>query len=213
MVFSGTQAVFRSKLSPQCLREGWDNPWESSIINFARALGAVRSNDLATAKNELEILKANEQKLVEKKDSYKAGQVNIQVKATEAWIHYAEGKTDKALALMTEAADQEDATSKHPVTPGEVLPARELLGDMYLLLGKHEQALEHYKLSLEKHQNRFNSLYGAGLAAEKAGKLDDAEKYFMQLISITPNATGTRAELDYAKQFIEKRQGKQLSLR
>jgi len=190
-----------------------DYPWESSIVNFTHALGAARQKDLAKAKSELEVLKANHQKLVDKQDNYRGGQVLIQIKAADAWINHAEGKTDNAVALMTESADMEDATSKHPVTPGEVLPARELLGDLYMELGKYDKALEAYKLSIEKHKNRFNSLYGAGFAAEKSGDKTQAAEYYSQLISITPNATGTRPELEHAKQFVEREGAKQISMR
>ena len=63
---------------------------------------------------------------------------------------------------MTTAADLEDKTEKHPVTPGEVMPARELLGDMFLHLKKWDSALTAYEADLQKHPNRFNGLYGAG---------------------------------------------------
>lgn len=190
-----------------------DYPWESSIVSFAHALGFAHKKDLEKAKGALEELKANHQKLVEKQDSYKAGQVEIQMKASEAWIAYAEGNGEKAIKLMSDAADMEDATAKHPVTPGEVLPARELLGDLYASQGKYDKALNAYQLSLEKHKNRFNSLYGAGIAAEKTGATDKAGEYFAQLLAITTNATGTRPELEYAKKFIEKHEGKQLSMK
>jgi len=65
-------------------------------------------------------------------DQYKANQVMIQIKAGQAWINYAKGNNEEAIALMIESADMEDQTDKHAVTPGEALPARELLGDMLL---------------------------------------------------------------------------------
>ena len=64
---------------------------------------------------------------------------------------------------MRLAADMEDSTEKHPVTPGEVLPARELLGDMLIESQQNEKALQAYEEVLKKSPNRFNSLYGAGL--------------------------------------------------
>lgn len=157
---------------------------------------------MAKANKELQKLKANHQKLIDLKEDYKATQVNIQIKASQAWISYAEGDMEKAVALMTDAADMEDGTSKHPVTPGEVLPARELLGDLHFKLDQYDKALAAYEMSLESHQKRFNSLFGAGLAAEKTGNLSESERYFSQLASITANANGNRPELEYALEFL-----------
>ena len=62
---------------------------------------------------------------------------------------------------MNLSADMEDKTEKHPVTPGEVLPARELLADMLMQMNDPGKALEMYEASLKKRPNRRNSLYGA----------------------------------------------------
>jgi len=99
------------------------------------------------------------------------------------------------------------------VTPGEVLPARELLGDMYMAMDDYEKALIHYELSLEKHQNRFNSLYGAGLAAEKIGNTEKAYQFYTRLLEMTAGATGDRPELVHASKFMDERMGKAISLK
>jgi hypothetical protein len=105
----------------------WDNyPWEGSLVSFGRVLGAVHLHKPDVAKAELERLKENYKKLVDNNKAYEANQVQIQIKASEGWIDFSEGHNDKAIALMTEAAIMEDATEKHPLTPGEVVPAREL---------------------------------------------------------------------------------------
>ena len=96
----------------------------------------------------------------------------------------------------------EDATEKSPVTPGEVIPARELLGDMYLQMGNYAKALEAYQEDLQKHSNRFNGLYAAGLAAEKSGDGEKARAYYRQLLDISmPNSL--RPELALAKAFYK----------
>jgi tetratricopeptide (TPR) repeat protein len=105
----------------------WEKfPWQKAIIHFARLLGSVHTRNLDSAHVELKELKIIYDTLVQNKDMYKSNQVGIQIKASEAWILLAEGKKDKALELMNTAADMEDATEKHPVSPGEVIPAREL---------------------------------------------------------------------------------------
>ena len=90
-----------------------------------------------------------------------------------------------ALERMGLAADMEDKTEKHPVTPGEVLPARELLGDMYLELKQSDKALEAYQADLAKHPNRYNGLHGASQSAALCGQKDLADFYSKQLAKVT----------------------------
>src|SRR4030095_10008693 len=99
-------------------------PWQEAIIHFARLLGSVHTGNIGTAQSELAKLNKLHDTLLKQKELYKANQVAIQIKAGEAWIKFATGKKTEALNLMKTATDMEDSTSKHPVTPGEVLPAR-----------------------------------------------------------------------------------------
>lgn len=155
--------------------------WEKAIVHFARVLGAVHTGKLKAAKNDLHTLRSLQTVLLSAKDDYKAGQVLVQVKAAEAWISYAEGKKEAAAALMKESANIEDSTEKHPVTPGEVIPARELEGDLLLALGKNREALRAYETNLKRCPNRKNGLKGAALAAEKSGDKTKAADYNKQL--------------------------------
>jgi tetratricopeptide (TPR) repeat protein len=181
-----------------------DFPWQKAIIHFTRLLGSVHINSLGEANNELEQLKQLHNVLVIQKDDYKANQVAIQMKSGEAWIRLKEGKRDEALQLMQLAADMEDKTGKHPVTPGEVLPARELLGDMLLELNQPAKALEAYEANLKTHPNRFNALYGAGLAAERVGDHQKAKTYFQQLINVAGKGNSKREEIIKASNIAAK---------
>ena len=155
--------------------------WEKAIVHFARVLGAVHTGKLKAARADLQCLRSLKTVLINAKDDYKANQVLIQVKAAEAWISYAEGKKKEAAALMSEAANMEDSTEKHPVTPGEVIPARELEGDLLLALGKSKEALQAYETNLKRCPNRRNSLKGAALAAAKSGNKGKAADYNKRL--------------------------------
>ncbi|MEO6729904.1 MAG: hypothetical protein ABIN01_01715 [Ferruginibacter sp.] len=188
----------------------WQNfPWQKSIIHFARLLGGVHTGNIDLAKEELKNLNKAYDTLAAQKDMYKANQVMIQVKTGEAWILYAQRKMKEALELMHEAADLEDKTEKSPVTPGEVIPAKELLADMLLQLNKPAEALEAYEADLKKHPNRFNGLYGAGLASEKANKSEKAKYYYQQLTTIANSPKSNRPELEMARLYLKK--GKTLS--
>lgn len=178
-------------------------PWERSILHFSRALGFSHLGDITAAENELQILKNNHQSLVTI-DAYKANQVMIQIHAAQAWLHLAKGNDPEALSLMKLASKMERETSKHPVTPGEVLPAEELLGDMLLELNKPKEALEAYEINLVQHPNRFNGLYGAALAAKQSGNTEKALLYFNQLIALTQGVNSDRPELEVAKKYISK---------
>ncbi len=164
----------------------WEKfPWQKAIIHFARCLGAVHTDQLNLAKAEWNELKRLHDELKKQKDTYKANQVDIQIKASQAWIQWKEGKNKEALDNMNLSADMEDKTQKHPVTPGEVLPARELLGDMLMEMNNPGKALEMYEASLKKRPNRRNSLYGASVAAEASGKTDLAKSYAKQFRDLT----------------------------
>ena len=182
-----------------------DYPWQESMIHFTRLLGAVNTGNSGSANNELAALKKARQSLLDQKDAYKAGQVEIQIKASEAWIFFNEGKKSEAIASMTLAADLEDKTAKHPVTPGEVVPARELLGDLLLQMNEPARAFIAYEADLKKHPNRFNGLYGAGLAAERSGQPDKARYYYKKLIALVEPSNTSRREITLAREFLNKK--------
>jgi len=178
-------------------------PWQMSILNFTRSLGASHSGDLTTAEKEIKILQSFYKELVNIKDEYKANQVMIQIITAQAWVQFQKNNHNEALKLMITATEMESKTSKHPVTPGEVLPARELLGDLYLELNKPQEALESYELDIKNHPNRFNSIYGAAIASKKSGNNEKATMYFKQLLKLAENSNSDRSEINEAKEFIK----------
>lgn len=160
----------------------WENfPWERSIVSFGKVLGAVHTRNADLAQGALQELRNNHAALEKMKKLYEANQVQIQIMASEAWIALMQGKKDDAVRLMRKAADMEDATEKHPVTPCEVIPARELLGDMYMELGQFKEALNAYETDLKGHAGRLNALVGATMASLKAGDLEKTRKYLKEM--------------------------------
>ena len=157
-------------------------PWAQysfaeAIVHFARAVGAARSGDLATAGQATARLQAIQQGLAGQKGFDWATQVEIQRRAAEAWLARARKQDQDAVQKMRAAADLEDSTDKHPVTPGSVLPAREQLGDLLLELGQPDSALVAYEASLRSAPARFNSYLGAERAAQRAGQAEKAKHY------------------------------------
>jgi hypothetical protein len=175
-------------------------PWDKylyaeALLHFARAVGGARGGNLAAARDGFLRLTQIKKALLDANDSFWAGQVEIQRLAAEGWIARAEGRTDEARRLLRAAADLEDTTDKHPVTPGSVLPAREMLADLLLDLGEPAAALREYEISLVTVPGRFNSLAGAVRAAEKAGDARKAAELFGKLQALSAKADGSRPEL------------------
>ncbi len=192
-------------LQPHETSFDWDKyPWEKAIIHFTRLLGDVQLNRLDAAREEYKTLSRLHDTLIKKQEAYKANQVQIQLKASEAWISFREGKHEEALKRMNEAALMEETTPKPPVTPSEVVPARELLGDMLLAMNEPAKALVAYEINLRDHPNRFNALYSAGLAAEKSGDPAKAGVYYGLLVKNSNSPNSGRPELTAAQQFLGK---------
>jgi tetratricopeptide (TPR) repeat protein len=189
-----------------------DHPWELALTHFARALGASNSGDVKSAEEEVKVLRSLNQQLVTMGNTYEANQVMIQIRSAEAWLSFAKGKLDEALTLMQEAAEMEDQTDKHPKTPCELIPARELLGDMLLEMNRPGEALEAYELDLYDHPNRFNGIYGAAVAADKMGDLKKSTYYFKKLISLTGGIDSDRPELDEARNYLAQSESQVISL-
>ncbi len=198
-----------ANLELQEIELNWENfPWQEAIHHFARSIGASNTKDFASAKREIEILIILHQNLIAENDltkSIQIKQVEIQIKTSQAWLSFRQNDLESGLTLMKEAVEIEKTTSKHPVTPGDVLPAIELLGDMFLKLNKPEKALAAYEENLKGHPNRFNGIYGAAVAAKQSGNSDKAALYFNQLIELTKDSNSERPELIEAKDYINQK--------
>ena len=178
--------------------------YADAMTHFARALGAARVGDLDAAKADIAKLAELRQKLREAKDTYWTEQVDIQWQVASAWVLYAEGKYNDALKAMSAAADAEDKTDKHPVTPGVPTPARELLGAMLLDRGMAPDALAAFEATIKKEPNRFNAIAGAARAAERLGDKAKAKEYYQKLTTIASNADTVRPDLVAAREFLAK---------
>ena len=176
-------------------------PYTSAIRIFARALGAARSGDQAGAGRDLARLQDIEAALKTVKDDYWAAEVHVQELATRGWIAEAKGDREQALALMRAAADEEDLSEKSSVSPGRLMPARELLGDMLLQDGRPADALAEYEASLKRDPRRFRSYFGAGQAAAGAGNTEKAHHYYALLVEMAGSGD-PRPELTLARDYL-----------
>jgi hypothetical protein len=171
----------------------------TAISHFARALGAARSGKPDAAALDVAKLAQMRDKLREAKDNYWAEIVDIQRQVASAWVLYAEGKYEDALKAMSAAADAEDRTDKHVVTPGPLAPARELYGFMLLDRG---EAFAELEATINKEPNRFNAFAGAAQASERVGNKAKAKDYCQKLVALANDADTVRPELAAARKFL-----------
>ena len=170
-----------------------------AVPRFARAVGAARSGRPEMAQSDIDALEVLESDLAESGEADWAVRVGAQRLAAEAWVLWAGGDREEALDTARRAAELEETVEKHPVTPGPLLPARELYADMLLESGDPAAALAAYEATLAREPRRARALYGAGRAAQQAGDLQAAARYAGELLELMDRADPTRPEPAWAR--------------
>jgi tetratricopeptide (TPR) repeat protein len=177
-------------------------PYVEAVARFARAIGAARSGKTAQAEAEVATLATLRDSLKVHNDVYWATIVDAQRLAATAWIAHARGRNDEAVRLAQQGAELEETVEKHPVTPGPLLPARELEGDLLMALGRHASALRSYEKTLEREPRRARALFGAAQAAEKSGNRAAARARYEELSRLMDRADASRTEAAAARAYL-----------
>jgi tetratricopeptide (TPR) repeat protein len=183
-------------------------PWAESFAPyealswFAIGIGAARNGDSDGAREAALRLQRLHDQVQAAGNSYWAMQIEIQQLSVNAWLAFADENADQAIQVMRQAVDLEASTNKHAVTPGEILPAQELLGDMLLELDQPAVALTAYRTALLRSPNRFNAIYGAAVAAERSGNPAQARQYYQALTDMCADAGTDRARLAEARAHV-----------
>jgi hypothetical protein len=170
-----------------------------AVTHFARALGAARSGNLDRARDDIAKLAGLREKLKQANDEYWSEQVDIQSQIATAWVLNADNKQAEARTAMSAAADMEDKTEKSIVTPGWLLPARELYGVMLLEHGMAKEALAAFEATLKKEPNRLGATLGAAKAAEAAGDAAKARQHYAAVVALTKDADPVRRDIAEAR--------------
>jgi tetratricopeptide (TPR) repeat protein len=176
-----------------------------ALARFTRAVGAVRSGATAQARAEVQALATIETALAGHPGYNWSHTVGIERQAVGAWLLLTDGDTAAALREAKSAADREDVTAKHPVTPGELVPARELEADLLLRVGLFARAQAAYDMTLKREPGRARSLFGAAQAAAHAGDAATARVRYQDYLTLMQRADGTRPELGVARAFLASR--------
>ena len=184
----------------------WKNfPQYEALLYYAKGIGAGRSKNIEVAGQSLKKLEDLQKTFTDAESNmYWINQIEIQKKVVKAWELYAQNEMEKSLEMMIAAADLEDATSKNPVTPGALLPAREMLGDLLLEMNRPKEALKQYELSLKNSPNRFNTLYGAGKSAELIGDKEKAVFYFTAVLKNNKSSEPNSERIAHAVEVTTK---------
>lgn len=193
-----------AQLSPRAPADfPWDGAFEPyvAITHFARAIGMARSGQTDAIDADLTALAALRDSVAQR-NGYWAQQIEIQRQTADAWRLFALGETDAAVSLMQDAADLSMTTEKHAITPGEVLPTLELLGDMLLENGQFEDAIAAYELSLQRSPQRLNTLHGAARAADGNAQSDLATAYYLAVSELARGDSVTRPAVLEARAWL-----------
>jgi tetratricopeptide (TPR) repeat protein len=178
-------------------------PFNSAHVEFARALGQVHRRDLDGARATRERIAQLHAASTDPRFAYFRRQLEIQQLALGGLIAQAEGRTDEAIALLRYAADEDDVLGKSPVSPGNLIPVRELLGQLMLDLGRPAEALAAFERSLELNPGRFNALDGAARSAEAAGRPDAARDHYRRLVALAAAGDDSRPALARARSYTK----------
>jgi len=179
-----------------------------AIVRFARSLGAVRSGDPAAARvefAELEMLGRRITAVIP--GSYWAAQAKVQILTIRGWLAQADNHPAEALAALRQAVELEASTDKEAVTPGEVLPAGESLGDLLNEQHHPRDALAVFEAQLLRSPNRLNSLYGAAHSAEMAGETAAAIQHYEKFLALAALADPANPRVLQARAFLTRSPG------
>ena len=177
-------------------------PFMEALIEYGHALGRAHTGDLDGARKAIARMQQLRDATNDPKFDYFKSHLDLQMQAASAWVAASEGKKNKAIEMLRQAADAEDILGKHPVSPGAFVPIREQLGSLLLEMGQAKEAQREFEAALKIYPGRFRGLYGAARAAEQTGDKQNASRYYAKLAAQTAKASGSRDELNHVREFL-----------
>jgi Tfp pilus assembly protein PilF len=193
----------RLALTPAADAYPWPKYPQAEAANaYARGLGAAALRDHPALQTELARLARLRTRADELKLAYWVDQIGIQIDVVGGFAIFRAGDTETGLAALRQAADREDASEKHVVTPGPLLPARELLATALLEDGDAAGAAREFEAVLRKEPNRLRAMAGALLASERSGQPQAARDYSDKVARQTAQSDGGLSGLQLARQSV-----------
>jgi hypothetical protein len=196
-------AAAKLSLVPAADAYPWAKYPQAEAYNaYARALGAAALRDGPAVETELARLARLRDRATELKIGYWVEQIGIQIDVVRGLAAFKGGDAAAGLAGLRQAADREDATEKHAVTPGPLLPAREILGAALLERGDAAGALREFEAVLRKEPNRLRAMAGAAVAAERSGDAQKARDFADRVSQQTAKTDVGTPGLQLARQSV-----------
>ena len=196
------KAAAETPLHPAAGSYPWNKyPHAEAQNAFARGVGSAMSGNAAAARTEVERLHKLRDAASALKFGYWVEQIDIQAEVVKGLVECAEGQKAQCAATLRKAADREDATEKHVVTPGPLVPAREVLARVLFEQGDANAAYTEYAAVLKKEPNRYRAVAGAAQAADKMGDRAKAAGYYKLLVQLGSEADSDRDEIVKARTF------------
>lgn len=177
-------------------------PWPEAISWFARGLGATHTGDLEAAEESGSRLSALAEEARRRGEVIFVAPIEIMRLELRAWYEKERGDPERAIELMSEAVELEERTPKHPVTPGAILPAKELLGDLYLSLDMPARALVAYRATNDEIPGRFNTILGLARSYAAVGDGESAERFYGRLLAVAPDGSDRAAIIEARKSSV-----------
>jgi Tfp pilus assembly protein PilF len=174
-------------------------PFTEAVNAYARGIGAAMSGDAAGARAQAERLQTLRSAM---KVPYWVEEIGIQAEVVRGLALCADGNRPNCLETLRAAAAREDATEKHVITPGRLVPAREALAYAVLDSGDGAAALKEFETVLQRDPNRLRAFAGAARAAERSGDKRKAADYARKVLELTATADTQLGEMAYAKQLL-----------
>jgi tetratricopeptide (TPR) repeat protein len=183
--------------------------WTQGITWMAIGVGSARSGNLERAAQAEQTLTTLRDTVAKENNLYWSKQVEVQRREVAGWIAEKGGKASDAIAMLRSAAELEESMDKNAVTPGPVIPAREMLAELLLKENHSGESLVEYESVLKISPNRFNALFGAANAAEASGNARSASQYFQKLTQVAvgderPELVTARKKIVAAPQTAQK---------
>jgi tetratricopeptide (TPR) repeat protein len=170
-----------------------------ALTYFARALGAARNGAPEAAMRAVHQIEGLRDEITRAHNDDWTAEAEVTHLSAAAWATWAQGQPEEALRLMRHAADLED--ERQFMTPGRLVPARELLGELLLALQRPAEALTAFEASQQRAPERFRSLYGSAQAAVHSNDIAQAKRYFARLVEMASQGD-ERPELAQARAFL-----------
>jgi len=171
---------------------------------FAIGMSAARTGNIGAAQ-------LARQALAERAGAEQEGDMRPVIAIMEmevaALIELSAGRRDRAVEMLRTAMDAEQRLPAPLGPPKPVKPAAELLGDVFLEIGRPRDAIAPFQAALRRNANRALSLLGLARAAHASGDLKTSLAQYRALLTTYSQADAGLPAVAEARAAITRKPG------